>query len=149
VLALSANAGQWDALRADPAGVAPLVVEEVLRYDPPVQRTARLAQQDTEVDGRPVRRDQAVITLLGAANRDPEVFARPNEFDVHRTPEAEHLAFSAGIHYCLGAPLARMEAAVAFQTLAERLPGLHVAGRVRRRNATTLRGPLVLPVRAA
>jgi cytochrome P450 len=149
VLALSANPAQWEALRDDPAGVAPLVVEEALRYDPPVQRTARLAQEETEVDGRPVRKDQAVITLLGAANRDPQVFARPNEFDVNRTPEAEHLAFSAGIHYCLGAPLARMEAAVAFQTLAERLPGLHVAGRVRRRNATTLRGPLVLPVRAA
>jgi cytochrome P450 len=149
VLAFSAHPAQWEALRADSAGVAPVAVEEVLRYDPPVQRTARLAQQDTELYGRPVRKDQAVITLLGAANRDPEVFTRPNEFDVRRSPEVEHLAFSAGIHYCLGAPLARMEAAVAFQTLAERMPGLHVAGRVRRRNGTTLRGPLVLPVRAA
>jgi cytochrome P450 len=74
------------------------------------------------------------------------VYADPNRFDIHRRPEAEHLAFSAGIHYCIGQPLATLEATVAIRKLAQRLPDLLRAGRVRRRNATTIRGPISLPV---
>jgi cytochrome P450 len=84
--------------------------------------------------------------LIGGANRDPEVFASPDRFDITRTPAVEHLAFSSGIHYCLGAPLARLEAATAFGVLAERMPGLRLAGRVRMRPSSTIRGPLHLPV---
>jgi P450-derived glycosyltransferase activator len=145
VLALLAHGEQWAALHADPS-LAAGAVEEVLRYDPPVQRTGRVALVDTELDGVAVRRGEYVVTLTAAANRDPSVYPQPERFDITRELAAEHLAFSSGIHYCLGAPLARIEATVALAALAERLPSLRRAGRVVRRNASTIRGPLHLPV---
>ncbi|MEV6305245.1 cytochrome P450 [Actinoplanes sp. NPDC051861] len=148
VNALLDHPEQWEALCADPAGLAEAAVEETLRWDPPVQRTARCALEDVEVAGRTVRRGQFVVTLLAAANRDPAVFADPDRFDIHRTPEADHLAFSSGIHYCVGAPLARLEAATALRVLAERMPGLRRAGAVQRRNAGIIRGPIHFPVDA-
>jgi cytochrome P450 len=87
-----------------------------------------------------------VMLLLAGANRDPEAFAEPDRFDLHRTGGAEHLAFSAGIHYCLGAPLARTEAVVAVERLAQRFPRLRRAGRFRRRIGTVIRGPAELVV---
>jgi cytochrome P450 len=89
-----------------------------------------------------------VITLIGAANRDPQVYPEPDTFDIMREHAAGHLAFSSGIHYCLGQPLARLEAAIALRSLAARMPGLARDGRVIMRNATTIRGPLHLPVTA-
>jgi P450-derived glycosyltransferase activator len=145
VMALLAHPEQWSALHADPT-LAGAAVEEVLRYDAPVQRTGRVVLTDTELDGIPVRRGETVIVLTGAANRDPSVYTDPARFDITREPAAEHLAFSSGIHYCLGAPLARIEGAMALGALAERLPDLRQAGRVVRRNAGTIRGPLRLPV---
>ena len=149
VNALLAHPRQWADLCADPAGLAGAAVEETLRWDSPVQRTARCAYEDIELAGRVVRRGQFVVPLLGAANPDPEVYARADEFDIHRTPEADHLSFSSGIHYCVGAPLARLEAVIALQRLAERLPGLRRAGVVRRRNAGIIRGPIHFPVRVS
>ncbi|MDQ2796837.1 MAG: cytochrome P450, partial [Actinomycetota bacterium] len=145
VLALLDHPGQWAALCADPA-LAAQATEEVLRYDAPVQRTGRYALADVDLDGTAVRKGQFVFTLIGAANRDPAVYVAPDTFDITRTPAVEHLAFSSGIHYCLGAPLARLEATAAFAALAQRLPDLQRAGRVVRRNAATIRGPLHLPV---
>ncbi|MDT4915908.1 MAG: hypothetical protein QOH89_608, partial [Pseudonocardiales bacterium] len=145
VMALLAHPEQWAALHADPT-LAAGAAEEVLRYDPPVQRTGRVALADTDLDGTVLRRGDYVVALTGAANRDPAVYPDPARFDITRTHGVEHLAFSSGIHYCLGAPLARIEATVALGALAERLPDLRRAGRVVRRNAATIRGPLRLPV---
>jgi cytochrome P450 len=146
-LALLENPEQWQALCDDPS-LAPAAVEEVLRYDPPVQRTARLALQDVEIEGVAIRRNQLVMTLLGAAGRDPDVYDDPGRFEIARVQPVEHLAFSSGIHYCLGQPLARLEGSIAFEALATRLPGLRRAGRVVRRASATIRGPLHLPVAA-
>jgi P450-derived glycosyltransferase activator len=148
VLALLAHPGQWREVCADPAGLAGPAVEETLRYDPPVHMTSRVAHQDAEVAGQEVRKGQVVLTLIGATGRDPEVHERPGEFDIHRETAVENLAFSSGIHYCLGKPLALLEATIAVRALAERLPGLALAGPVRRRNNTVIRGPVSVPVTA-
>jgi cytochrome P450 len=147
-LALLANPAQWHDLCADPDGLAPAVVEETLRFDPPVQRTSRYALEDLELEGTPVRKGQEVTILLGAANRDPDVYPDPRAFDIHREFATDHLAFSSGIHYCMGAPLARLEATIAFSALARRMPGLSLAGPVQRRSSGIIRGPLRVPVRA-
>ncbi|MGN6606556.1 MAG: cytochrome P450 [Jatrophihabitans sp.] len=148
VVTLLAHPEQWQRLVDDPS-LAPAAVEEVLRFDPPVQRTGRLAFADLDVDGTPVRAGEYVVTLLAAAGRDPAVYPAPTEFDIGRTPAVEHLAFSSGIHYCLGAPLARLEAAVALRALAERFPTLQAAGRVELRDSATIRGPLRAPTAVA
>ena len=148
VLALLAHPDQWAALCADPGGRAGPAVEETLRWDPPVQATTRVAQEPVEVAGQALRTGQIVLTLIGATGRDPEVYQRPDIFDIHREPGADTLAFSSGIHYCLGQPLAMLEARVAVQVLAERMPGLALAGKVQRRNATIIRGPISVPVTA-
>jgi P450-derived glycosyltransferase activator len=148
VNALLAHPQQWAALCADPAGLAGPAVEETLRYDPPVQRTARCALEDVDLDGHLVRRGQYVVTLIGAANRDPEAFPDPDTFDIRREQTADHLAFSSGIHYCVGQPLARLEAEIALRRLAERLPDLHRTGPLRRRVSSIVRGPIHFPVRS-
>lgn len=148
VLALMNNPEQWEALRADPEHLAPKTVEEALRYDPPVQATSRIALEDVELEGRTIRRGQWVVTLLGAAGRDPEVYDHPDTFDITRQDPADHLAFSSGPHYCVGPPLARMELTIAMQLLAERMPKLRIAGPVRRRQASTIRGLRQLPMSA-
>ena len=146
VLALLAHPAQWQALCADPETMAARAVEETLRFDPPVQLTSRVALDPVDLEGKTVRRGQLVITLIGGANRDPETYDRPAAFDLSRDNPAPHLAFSSGIHYCLGQPLARLEATIAFRMLAERMPGLRRVGRVKRRNATVIRGPRRVPV---
>ena len=145
VVALMDHPQQWKELCADPS-LAARAVEETLRYDPPVQRTMRVALEPLEVAGHRVHKGQWFVVLIGAANRDPEVYDRPSTFDIHREHTVDHLAFSSGIHYCVGQPLAQMEATIALRMLAERLPGLHRVGRVRRRNANTVRGPISVPV---
>jgi len=102
------------------------VVEEVLRFDPPVQLTARTAIADTELGGVPVPAGTMAMALVGAANRDPEAFPDPDRFDVGRTP-GRHLAVGLGIHFCLGAPLARLEREVPLRALAEAVPRLELA----------------------
>jgi len=142
---LLADREQWELLVAEPdRGSA--VAEEVLRFDPPVQQTARVAHQPVQLGDVLVAKNQLVITLLAAANRDPEVYPEPNHFDITRESPVEHLAFSGGIHYCLGSPLARLELSQAFRALAERFPRIRQVGPITMRPGTTLHGPLRLPV---
>jgi cytochrome P450 len=148
VRALLNHREQWELLVADPSR-AEAVAEEVLRYDPPVQQTARVlfsTADPVELAGTTVQPGQWLLLLLAAANRDPDVFADPDRFDITRANATDHLAFSGGIHYCLGAALARMELAAAFRALATRFPRLRANGRVVMRPGTTLRGPRRLPV---
>ena len=121
------------------------VVEEALRLDPPVLLTGRMALRDTEVAGQPVRAGSMVTAILGAANRDPEVFDDPLRFDVGRANARDHIAFSAGRHHCLGAQLARMEGEVGLRAIWDRYPDLRLDPGARRRETRILRGFERLP----
>ena len=149
VLALLSHREQWHELCADPQALATKAVEETLRFDSSIQITDRVALEPLELEGQTVRRGQYVVTLLGGANRDPDIYPEPGRFNIHRRQTtAEHLAFSSGIHYCVGGPLARLEATITLRMLAERMPGLTLAGPIKRRNTTTIRGALRIPVTA-
>ena len=145
VVLLDSHREQWEALRAAPIGWDG-AVEEILRHDSPVQLTGRTVKETARLAGREVRPGMRVTVLLGAANRDPEVFEHPARFDVGRANARDHLAFSAGIHYCVGAGLARLEGVVGLRALSERFPELRVSGRPVRRDLRTLRGFEHLPV---
>jgi hypothetical protein len=116
---------EWAALRADPA-LARTAVEEMLRFDTPVQRVSRVALEDLDVAGERVLGGEMVVVLLGGANRDPAQFQDPDKFMIRRA-EGSHLSFAAGPHYCVGATLARVEAEIAMATLAQRCPDLALA----------------------
>jgi cytochrome P450 len=118
-LTLLRYAAELERLRDYPEQ-APVVVEEVLRFEPPVQFITRFALSDIEIGGVTVPRGSGMRLLLAAGNRDPARFINPDHFDPDR-PDNEHLGFSGGIHYCVGAPLARIEGQVALAALARRL----------------------------
>jgi len=135
-----------DAARAGDAIALARAVEELLRWDSPVQLDVRIAFEDTEVGGVPIAAGEGVMTLLGAANRDPARFSDPDVLDVGRD-EGPPLSFGAGIHFCLGAPLARMEGQVVFGRLLSRFDSLELrAADIAHRDAITLRGLVALPV---
>ncbi|GAA2782875.1 cytochrome P450 [Saccharopolyspora taberi] len=146
-LALLEHPDQWRRLRADP-DLAGAVVEETLRWNPPVQMTMRIAHEPVEIAGRRLSRDAPVLVMLAAAGRDPGRHPDPDRFDITREDRADHLAFSGGIHYCLGAPLARMESEIAFRALATRAPELRRAGALVRRPTSIIHGLSALPVAA-
>lgn len=146
-LALLRNPDQLRLLQADPALVAN-AVDELLRYDSPVQLTSRVLPDDTTVCGKPVAGGRELMVFIGAANRDPAVFADPDRLDVRRANAADHVSFSAGVHHCVGARLARLEARCAFRALVG-LGDLEQAGEAVRRPLMVLRGLDALPVRAA
>ncbi len=124
-LALIRHPDQWELLRVDPAGAARSATEECLRYDPPVKSTQRIAAQDVERHGKTIRQGDRIRWIMAAANRDPRAFAEPDRFDVGRKPNP-HVSFGAGIHYCLGASLARIEGQEVFRALAERFGTLRL-----------------------
>jgi cytochrome P450 len=147
LLALLRHPEQLALLRREPERV-PQAVEEMLRFDGPVQATVRVAKEPVELAGVAIGPGALVICGIGAANRDPAVFEDPDRFDVTRR-QAHHLAFGFGTHFCLGAPLARLEGEVAFRALLERFPRLELASEpVRWRPNPVLRGLLELGVRA-
>ncbi len=144
---LLARPDEWRTVVDDPWGVAATAVEEMLRYDTPSQLFERTATQDVEVAGVTVAEGQKIAALLGSANRDPDVFTDPDRFDVRRDPNP-HIAFGAGIHFCLGAPLARLEMQQSLPMLAERFPELRPAGAAVPRGTFVLRGWESVPVTA-
>ncbi|MHB8577115.1 MAG: cytochrome P450 [Dehalococcoidia bacterium] len=126
VRTLLEHPADFERLRAEPS-LWPSAVEEVLRYRPPVQATIRLTTEDVELHGTAVAANQPVVVWLASANRDPAEFAEPDRFDIARSPN-RHLSFGQGIHFCLGAPLARLETAIALQEVGRRLPNLRLDG---------------------
>src|SRR5215207_8986325 len=125
-LALLRNHTEFDRLRANPE-LLPNAVEELLRYDSPVQRTGRAVLADLELGGHSLHAGQRVNLLIGAANRDPAQFSDPDRLDVGRPNASQHLSFAAGIHYCVGAPLARLEAQLAIGLVINSFPTLELA----------------------
>jgi cytochrome P450 len=122
--ALLNNHGQMARLKRNPSLINS-AVEELLRYDAPVQLTVREAKEDLKIRGRDIKKDQRVILMWGSANRDPERFQDPDKLDITRTRN-QHYSFGHGIHYCLGAPLARAEGQIAINTILQRLPNIQV-----------------------
>jgi cytochrome P450 len=147
-VALLGDPGSWDRLRQDPA-LVPAAIEEMLRYDSPVQLTARIATEDVRAGGGVIPGGRPVIVFIGGANRDPRVFEQPDEFRIDRPDPGRHLSFSLGIHHCLAASLARLEARIAIEELTRRYPAAELAAPPVRRPLLVLRGFQSIPVRAA
>lgn len=146
LLALLRHPDQLALLREQPELIDP-AIEEMLRYESPVQMTSRIAVEDGEVAGTPIRAGESMLVVLGAANRDPAVFADPHRFDVQRE-ELSHVAFGHGPHWCIGGSLAREEARVVIPMVLERLPGLELAvDELEWQPTLNFRGPMSLPVR--
>jgi cytochrome P450 len=124
-LALARHPAEWARLKADPVTGASPATEECLRYDPPVKSTQRIATGDVELGGKRIRKHDRIRWTIASANRDPAVFPDPDRFDIGRQPNP-HVAFGAGIHFCLGVTLARLEGQEVFRALAERFPALRL-----------------------
>jgi cytochrome P450 len=141
LLALSRHPEQQQRLR-DNRELIPKAIEEMLRYDPPVQMTVRIPTATTNVGGTELAAGSLAFVLLAAANRDPAHFPHPENFDVGREPN-EHVSFGEGIHFCLGAPLARLEGAIAIESMLEKFPRLQLANpsaKLEYRGSMALRG---------
>ena len=146
VLALLRHPDQLQRLREDPS-LIPSAVDELLRFDSPVQTDFRRVLEDCEVNGFPLKKRDNIVVLLGAANRDPDVFEEPDRLDVGRG-DRSHLSFGRGIHHCIGAPLARLEGRIVLEVLLERFSQISLRGENPRfRNSIVLRGLESLPVR--
>jgi pimeloyl-[acyl-carrier protein] synthase len=144
-LALLRHPAELRRLREDP-GLIVTAVEELLRFDGPVQRTARIPSEDVTIGGKTIGKGEMVMPFIGAADRDPAQFPDPDRLDIGRT-ENRHIAFGWGIHFCIGAPLARVEGQIAINTLLRRMPRLALAtAEPQHRQSLTLRGLTSLPV---
>jgi pimeloyl-[acyl-carrier protein] synthase len=145
LLTLMRNPEQLAQLRDD-SNLITSAVEELLRYESPSQHTGRIAREDVQIGGKEIRKGQAVMAIMAAANRDPERFPDPDRLILDRS-DNKHLAFGWSSHFCFGAPLARMEGQIAFETLLRRLPNLEVGPEpLTWRNNSGLRGLTALPV---
>jgi cytochrome P450 len=144
ILAMLRQPAQWTALAADPGRVS-AVIEETMRYDPPVQLMGRIAGDDMTIGGTTVVKGDTMMLLLAAAHHDPASIDRPGEFDPDRE-SIRHLGFGKGPHFCLGAPLARLEASVALSAVTARFPNAHMVGDPVYKPNVTLRGLATLAV---
>ena len=145
IVTLLRNPDEANRLRQDPSIIG-VAVEELLRYESPSQYTARIAPEDIEMGGKKISRRQAVLAVMGAANRDPERFPEPDRLDLTRK-DNRHVAFGWGPHFCFGAPLARIEGQIAFATVLRRLPDLRLeSDKLVWRENLGLRGLTALPV---
>ena len=145
MLTLLRNPQEMHRLRSEPE-IMPAAVEELLRYESPSQQTARIARADVELGGKQIRKGQAVIAVMAAGNRDPERFPDPDRLDFDR-PDNRHLAFGWAAHFCFGAPLARLEAEIAFRSLLHRVPDPALVDTpLRWRENLGLRGLTALPL---
>jgi len=136
---------QMRLLRADPEGVATTAIEEFLRFDSPLHLFERTARADTEIGGVTIKEGQKIAALIGSANRDESVFDQPERFDILRDPNP-HIGFGAGIHFCIGAPLARMEMSIALPALLTRFPQIEMSGEPVSRGTFVLRGWAEVPI---
>ena len=137
-LALLRHPEQLQRLRENP-DMLDTAIDELLRYDSPVQLDSRIAREPLDIGGKKIKPGQRALCVLGAANRDPAAFPDPDTLDIERAA-GNHLAFGRGIHYCLGAPLARLEGRIAFEALLSRYRSLALAEEPRYRDQVTLRG---------
>ena len=144
IMQLFKNPDALDRLTQDPHGLADTAIEEMLRFDSPLHLFERTAKEDVEVAGVHIRKGEKIAALLGSANRDPQAFVNADTFDITRDPN-NHIAFGAGIHFCLGAPLARLEMSVTLPKLIERMPSLRAAGDAVQRETFVLRGYHSIP----
>jgi len=145
LLTLTRNPGEMEKLRSHPS-IIQSAVEELLRYESPSQHTARLTPEDTEMGGKTIRKRQAVIAVMGAANRDPDRFPDPDRLDLCRQ-DNRHVAFGWAAHFCFGAPLARIEGQTVFNTLLRRTSKIELAAeKLEWRDNLGLRGLRALPV---
>jgi cytochrome P450 len=145
VLTLLRHPEQLNALKQD-SSLLPTAIEEILRYESPIQRGWRLVAEDIDVHGRTIRKGQLVYYMFGAANRDPEQFPEPDNFDIGRQSN-RHVAFGFGIHFCIGAPLARIEAPIAIETILRRLDDLELKeSSVQWGDSVHVRGPKKLEI---
>lgn len=140
------NHSQWELLQKSPEALAATAVEEFLRFDAPLQFFDRTATQDVEIGGVTLKAGQKIVSLLGSANRDGDVFTSPDHMDITRDPNP-HIGFGAGIHFCLGAPLARLELNIALPAIFKRFPKLELEGSPIRRQTFALRGYEAVPAR--
>ena len=145
VVALVRHPDQLAALCANPEGW-PNAIEEILRYDTTVQLAGRVATEDVDIQGYPIRAGETVFLLIGGANRDPAIFENPDTFDTTRANAREHISFGTGVHACLGGALARMELHIGLQSLFEHLPQLTLAGEPTFNDTIGLHGLKHLPV---
>jgi cytochrome P450 len=144
ILAMLREPQHWPALADDPDR-AGAIIEETLRYDPPVQLAGRTAAEEMTIGEVTVPKGDTMMLLLAAAQRDPTAFDRPDAFDPNRE-DLRHLAFGHGVHFCLGAPLARLEARVALTAVTRRFPNAALAGEPLYKPNVTLRGMASLPL---
>ncbi len=133
------NPDQWEILKSRPDEVAETAIEEFLRIDAPLHFFDRTATADTEIGGVEIKKGQKIVSLLGSANRDEEVFENADQMDITRDPNP-HIGFGAGIHFCLGGPLARLEMGISLPALFKRFPNLEIVGTPVRRPTFSLRG---------